>query len=93
MCYHHSYPLSFSIWSQVETLKRQDTSAQLREAKDRLTSSHDENGQLQDEVTEVRKREKELREQLAQVERQWRRRLEQVERESVCVWIKIVCCF
>ena len=74
---------AFSLVHQIEHLKRQDTSAQLREARDHLSTSQEEHRRTQAELSEVKKKEEKLKDQLAKVEEQWKRKLEQVQLSPV----------
>ena len=66
-------------WIQVESLRRQDTSAQLRESQEQLAALREEHGRLGAEVGVGRGREKQLQQQLREVEGERRREQEQVE--------------
>jgi len=63
---------------QIEHLKRQDTSAQLREARDHLSTTLEEKKWLESELAEVKQRENSGKSQLSKLEQQWKQRLEQV---------------
>ena len=65
---------------QIEHLKRQDTSAQLREAKDHLSTSQSEERRLRGELEDSKKREELAKAQMSHVEQQWKQRLEQVSK-------------
>lgn len=74
LTFHPTSPLS----PQIEHLKRQDTSAQLREARDHLSTSQEELNRLKRDLSAAEQREGALKTQLTLVEQQWKQRLEQV---------------
>ena len=81
--YHilHNY---LHVHAQIETLKRSDASAQLREARDQLSTSQESVSRLGVELGQVRSREEGLKRQLAEMEREAREKISQLEK--VCVW-------
>ena len=58
--------------SQVETLRKQDTSLQLSRTREELSASVEKSGELESQLEESRSREDTLRSQLRQAEQKWR---------------------
>ncbi len=67
---------------QIESLKRSDASAQLREAREQLTDSQEAGSRLETELREGKASEEALKRQLADLEREARAKMTQLE--EVC---------
>ena len=67
---------------QIETLKRSDASAQLREARDQLSSSQEVGSRMEVELGAAHTREEGLKKQLVEIEREAREKMSQLE--QVC---------
>ena len=65
--------------TQIDILKRQDTSDQLRDAKEQLSSLREEHTRMMAQLSQAQGREEALRAQMVEGEGRWRERMQEVE--------------
>ena len=76
---HTIIPSHHHTLTQIDILKRQDTSDQLRETKEQLSSLRQEHTRMAAQLHQAQGREEALRAQMVEGEGKWREKMQDVE--------------